>query len=309
MSATTMTLVLNLLLIALAPFLFTGAVIRVTAVCAGRKGASVLQPLRDFRKLMRKGMVLSETSSWIFLTAPPVALAASLAAACLVPMGTKGAIVSFEGDFLLFAYLLGLAKFFSILGAMDTGSSFEGMGATREVSFSTIVEPGFFMVMGTLCYASGARSFAEIIASLQTASAWGIPVALICASALFIMLLAEGCRVPVDDPKTHLELTMIHEVMVLDNSGPNLAFSLYGAFLRSFLLAALVAVIALPPQWPQWLFFAGFAALLLLQAILVGLVESVMARLRMTHVPQFVMIISSLAVLAFFVIVLGVKLS
>ncbi len=290
---------LYILVLLLAPFFFIGLINRVKALWAGRRGAPLLQTAYDLGKMLRKGEVLSHTTSFIFPLSPALQLAAVLCAALLVPLPGQPALISFPGDFILFAYTLGLAKFMLVLAAMDTGSSFEGMGASREVTFSTIVEPAFFMLLGSLALLTGQTSFTAIFALLNYSAGYSILVKSLCAISLFIMLLVEGCRVPVDDPNTHLELTMIHEVMILDYSGPDLAFLTYAAAFKMVLLGTLLANLFVPfnvaPLSGLLLTLAVWALL----AVGIGLVEALTARVRMSHVPQFIFLMTAMAVTTF----------
>jgi formate hydrogenlyase subunit 4 len=275
----------------LAPLL-PGIINRVKAKFAGRHGKPLLQTYYDIAKLLRKGEVISRTSTWTFAVAPSVALAGTLCALALLPLGGAVSPLAFAGDFVLAAYLLGVGRFAIMLGALDTGSAFEGMGASREATFSALAEPVFFlalMVLTSLCLGLGhgadtAFSLSTMFGG-QTAGAWltGKGELLLLPVIFFILLLVENCRIPVDDPNTHLELTMIHEVMVLDHSGPNMALILYGAALKLWFFAALIAGLITPalPLWEQMGLRVGIVLLL---AVVVGIVESVMARLRMERV-------------------------
>jgi formate hydrogenlyase subunit 4 len=222
----------------------------------------------------------------------------------MVPLAGGEALFSFEGDFVVFAYVMATGKFFRILAALDTGSSFEGMGASREALFSGLVEPAFFLLLAGLMAAGGQTSFAAALPSLQTAGGL-LQVALVLSLlSFFIMLLVEGCRVPVDDPNTHLELTMIHEVMVLDHSGPDLAFLQYAAALKMVIIGALIAGLVIPPAASVWLSAVLLLGILVVVAVSTGLVESVTARLRMTHVSQFVFLMTSNALIVLAVVLL-----
>ena len=276
----------------LAPLL-PGIINRVKARFAGRHGKPVLQTYYDIAKLLRKGEVISRTSTWIFAAAPSIALAGTLCALALLPLGGAVSPLAFAGDFVLAAYLLGVGRFAIMLGALDTGSAFEGMGASREATFSALAEPVFFlalMVLTSLCLGLGhgtdtAFSLSTMFGG-QTAGAWltGKGELLLLPVIFFILLLVENCRIPVDDPNTHLELTMIHEVMVLDHSGPNMALILYGAALKLWFFAALTAGL-ITPALPLWQQMGLRVGIVLLLAVVVGIVESVMARLRMERVP------------------------
>ncbi len=281
-----MTLLSLALTLALPPLL-VGVVNRVKAIFAGRKGPPLWQLYADLARLARKGTVYSRTTTWVFRAGPVVGLAAVVTACLLAPLGGAPALLRFEGDFVLLAYLLGVARFATVLAALDTGSAFEGMGAAREVTFSALAEPALFLCLLTLSRATGAVSLSGMLGP-GLASAWGRagPALLLAVIAFFVVALAENARIPVDDPNTHLELTMIHEVMVLDHSGPDFALILYGAALKLFLFGALFARVALPVPAPGWPSLAAFLAAMAGFAVLVGVVESVMARLRMGRVPQ-----------------------
>ena len=270
------------------PPLLLGIVVKVKAAFAGRVGAPLLQPYFDLVKLMRKDVVLSTTTTWIFRAGPVVGLGTALMAGLMVPLGYQRAPVAFAGDLVLFAYLFGLGRFFTVLAAFDTGSSFEGMGGTREATFSCLAEPALFLGLLVLAKRSASLSLSTMLGG-ALAGAWqGAPAALVLVVvSLFIVLLAENSRLPVDDPNTHLELTMIHEVMVLDHSGPPLGMILYGAALKLFVLGAVVVRTAIPfgtgTTWGDWgLFALGMIGL----AAAIGVVESIMARLQLRHVPS-----------------------
>jgi formate hydrogenlyase subunit 4 len=198
---------------------------------------------------------------------------------------------------ILFAYLLALGRFFTVAAALDTGSSFEGMGASREAAFSALAEPALFLSLAVLCVPGRTISFEETFGSLSWES-WGPgqPAFWAVLMALFLILLAENSRISVDDPNTHLELTMIHEVMVLDHGGPDLAFILHGSAVKLFLFAGLLvhALVPIPESadgWGLFLFVSGEIGF----AVLIGMVESVTARLRLPRVPQFLVVLSVIA--------------
>lgn len=288
---------LNIMFLFVTPFIFIGLINKTKAFWAGRKGAPIFQPYYDFVRLLKKGEVISTTSSFIFTIAPSLTLASVVFAGLLVPIINHKAILSFEGSFILFAYILALGKFFSLIGAMDTGNSFEGMGASREACFSTLVEPAFFIIIGSIIALSGNYSFQSLSVILQKSDGLGYLIIALSVMALFIMMLIEGCRVPVDDPNTHLELTMIHEVMVLDNSGPDLAFSLYGAGMKMIIFISLIANLIIPANLGLFYSILLFIGLISVLAIVIGTIESSFARLRMTHVFEFIFIMSSISLI------------
>ena len=290
------------IIIVISPLFLIGLTAKVKALWAGRKGAPVLQPYYDFFKLLGKGEVISTTTSPVFRIAPSIGIAATFVALMVTPIPIFGSFIHFEGDFVLFAYLLGLAKFLMVLGALDTGSSFEGMGASREVTYSTIVETAFFIVIGSLALLTRHFSFESIFASVNLSSGYSPLVKILLVVSLFIMLLAEGSRVPVDDPTTHLELTMIHEVMVLDYSGPDLAFVQYAASLKMTVIAILIADLFLPSSVPLMVACVLSAAIVALVFVSVGVVESLIARSRISHIPQFLFLMTTLALTSFAVV-------
>jgi len=282
------------------PLLF-GIINRTKALIAGRQGPPLLQPYYDLFKLMNKGVVYSRATSWIFRAMPSVGLAAVLLALALVPFGGGPALLTARGDWFLMIYLLGLARFFLVLAALDTGSSFEGMGASREVLFSALAEPALLVGLAVLSRTTGALSLSDIYAGISHNSWAGMgPAILLVSAAFLVVLLAENARIPVDDPATHLELTMIHEVMVLDVSGPDLALVHYTSGLKLWLFSTLLTGILLPlaeghPLLNAGIAYGGLAA----TAVAVGLTESAMARLRLIRVPQLLAGAGALSILAF----------
>ncbi|MCC7539098.1 MAG: NADH-quinone oxidoreductase subunit H [Deltaproteobacteria bacterium] len=280
--------VIHLLLVLALPPLMIGVVNKTKAFFAGRAGPPLLQPYHDLAKLLGKGVVLSKTTSWIFLAGPAVGLATTFCAALLVPLGGHAAPVRFDGDFVLFAYALGLGRFFTVAAALDTGSAFEGMGGAREATFACLAEPAVFFGMLVLARSSGSYSLSVMMGQAVTAM-WSTSSAALAAVLVswFVVLLAENSRIPFDDPNTHLELTMIHEVMVLDHGGPPLAVILYGAAMKLFVFGAVLIAVALPGAGRDpWLAWAVFVGATLLLSVVVGVVESVMARLRLPQVAN-----------------------
>jgi formate hydrogenlyase subunit 4 len=280
--------ILHLILVLAMPPLLLGVIGKTKAAFAGRVGAPYLQPYYDLSRLMRKGVVISDTTTWLFKAGPTVTLAATLLASLLIPLGNHPAPISFPGDMILFAYLFALGRFFTTIAALDTGSSFEGMGAAREVTFSCLAEPALFFALITLTRLSGTISLTPMLNHVSLSLWWNTGASLLMMmTGLFVVLLAENCRIPFDDPNTHLELTMIHEVMVLDHSGPWFGCILYGASLKLYLLGALFLHIALPiSSGNGYLDWVVFMLSMLVLAVAIGVVESVMARLRLIRVPQ-----------------------
>ena len=263
----------------LAPLL-PGIITKVKAWVAGRRGPPVLQLYYDLAKLWRKGVVLSTAVSPGHVAGPAVAWVALAGAALLLPLGSSGAALAFRGDALLFVYLLALTRFCMAGAALDTGSAFEGMGAAREVSYAVLAEAAVITALLALSLQSGSVSLTAMLAPSAGAGS------ALLAAGLFAVLLAENCRVPFDDPNTHLELTMIHEVMVLDHSGPPLAAILHGAALKLLIFTVLLAEAVLPIGEMAPLAAAGvLAGAVRLVTAGVGLVESLLARLAFRHVP------------------------
>lgn len=289
-----------LLALLLAP-LAAGIVNRVKAKFSGRHGKPLLQLYYDVFKLLRKGEVTGNGTTWVFSAGPVVALVSALLALALMPLGGAASPFAFQGDFILCAYLLGMGRFATILAALDTGSAFEGMGASREALFGALTEPVLFLVLLALITTAESMGVDREL-SLSTLfnnfapQAWmsGRPELVMLVFVMGVLLLVENCRIPVDDPNTHLELTMIHEVMVLDHSGPNLAFIQYGAALKLWLFSALLTGLFLPAM-PLWAHTPLSLCGIFLMACAVGVVESVMARLRMHVVPALIGLAGSVA--------------
>ncbi len=293
---------LGLLVLAmlLAP-LYAGLIIKVKALFGGRKGSPLLIHYYTLAKLLKKGSVYSTSTTVVFTLGPVVSLSAAVTALMFLPVAGRPPLFSFAGDAILLFYLFGLGRFFTIAAAMDTASPFEGMGAAREAYFPIICEATLFMVLILFYTLSGELNLAAYFSGDRPAELWqtaGAPL-LFVVIALFIVLLTENSRVPVDDPTTHLELTMIHEVMVLDHSGPDLAFIELGAFFKLFFYSTLVARLVCPVTLNHPVAdTALFLGVLALVYAAVGVTESVMARYRMDKVPQFVLTSFALAFFA-----------
>jgi len=280
------------LALVLAPLL-PGLVARVKALFAGRQGQPLVQSYYDLAKLLRKGAVYSTTTTWIFRAGPIVSLAAVLAALAVVPAAARRSLLSFPGDLVLLAYLLAVGRFATVVAALDTGSSFEGMGASREVHFAALAEPALLLGLLALSHQAGSLQLASLLAGTRPLA----PEVALVAAAVAILLLLENCRVPFDDPNTHLELTMVHEAMVLDHGGVDLAFVLYGACLKLWLWSALLLGVLLPAGL-RTLPLVGVLGVLLV-AVGIGVVESTLARVRLLRVPQLIATALVLASVAF----------
>lgn len=294
---------LNLIILLLVPFLMIGVIKKTKAFWAGRKGVSLFQPMYDFVRLIKKDFVISRTTSVVFRITPIIAIASVLAASLFVPLASVSALINIQAGFIIFAYVLGLGKFFSLIGAMDTGSSFEGMGASREACFTSIVEPAFFMIIASIMALTGNYTFDSLTRILESAGNYGVLITIFAVVALFLMILIEGSRVPVDDPTTHLELTMIHEVMILDNSGSDLALLTWGNSIKMLLISSLIANIIIPHTLGTLAETALYLLIIFAISVIIGTVESGMARLRMTHVFEYVFIMSSFALVVLSLVV------
>lgn len=279
--------ILHSAVLLLLPPLLLGVITQTKAWFAGRTGAPFLQPYYDIAKLMRRGLVLSTTTTWVFRAGPIVTLATVLLAGLLIPISGFDAPISFTGDLILFAYLFGLARFFTTSAALDTGSAFEGMGSAREVTFACLSEPALFFALMVLAKISGSLSLTPMLHAPAKALSAGVAAPLVLIGiGLFIVLLAETCRIPVDDPTTHLELTMIHEAMVLDHSGPLFSMILYASATKLLVLGTVLLHVIAPFECERaWLNWPLYIAELLGLAVIIGIVESIMARLQMRHVP------------------------
>ena len=284
----------------LAP-LYSALILKVKAFFGGKKGPPLLINYFTLIKLLKKGSVYSTSTTLIFKIGPMVSLCAAATALMFLPIAGQEPLFSFYGDVVLLLYLLGLGRFFTIVAAMDTASPFEGMGAAREAYFPIICEATLFTILILFYTLTEQLQLSAYFSNGQPLGLWqsaGVPL-LFVAIALFMVLLTENSRVPVDDPATHLELTMIHEVMVLDYSGPDFAFIELGSWFKLFFYAAFVTRLICPftvgnPAANAVLFFAVMA----LVYATVGVTESVMARYRMDKVPQFVLTSFALAFFA-----------
>ena len=297
--------ILNLIILLFVPFLMMGIIKKTKAFWSGRKGASILQPLYDFIRLMKKDFVISTTTSEVFQIAPIINIVAVVFAALFVPLASGEAIINIPAGLIIFAYTLGVGKFLSLISAMDTGSSFEGMGASREACFTTIVEPAFFILIASIMTLSGNYTFEALSKIISSAGSYGILIIAFAVVILFIMVLVEGSRVPVDDPATHLELTMIHEVMILDNSGSDLAFFTWANGIKIMLISSLIAKMIIPENIGLAFAILLYLAVMFVISALIGTIESSMARIRMSHVFEFVFIMSSLALVVLSLVVAG----
>jgi formate hydrogenlyase subunit 4 len=295
---TSLTAFVALLALIVAAPIIPGVVTRTKAILTGRRGSPVVQLYSDLFKLARRGVVYSTTTTVVFRLAPVVLVATTVASAALLPLDGHASMLRFSGDAVAFAYLLALGRFALVLAALDTGSSFEGMGASREVTFASFVEPGLFVVLAALGVMANDFSLTAMLGDPAGRMDGGplTPSSVMLAVSLFALALAECSRVPVDDPATHLELTMVHEVMVLDHSGPDLAMILYANALKLALFSAIIAYVLIPgSRLAGWLGLFTLLGSFVVVGVAIGIVESVMARLRLPKVPLYIAAGSALA--------------
>lgn len=295
---------LSLTLILISAAIFPGIIVKVKAKLSGRKGAVIFQPWFDVWRLIRKGNVFSQASSYIFQIGSSIYFSATLIASLFIPFDENGALISFTGDFIAFAYLMGLARFMLVLGALDVSSGFEGMGANREVLYGMLIEPAFFIVMGTLAMFTGFSSFENIFASLHYTSYFSVVIGLLAVYVIAQITLVESSRLPVDDPLTHLELTMVHEVIVLDHSGFDLAIIKAANNIKFAIFGTLIANCLVPHSIHESLRVLIFFGIQILFAVSIGFVESFRARNKMAMNAQYILSVSAIAVILIFVVMI-----
>jgi len=285
--------------------LITGFTKALKARIQTRRGPHILQPYRDLWKLARKGMVIPDTASWIFGATPLVLFATTLLAGLLIPAVSAKAPLSLFGGVLAVVYLLALGRFFLALGGLDTGSSFGGLGSSREMTVSAIAEPALMLAVFTVAIGVGSTNLSTVAQSaLGQSWRFFVPSQMLAFAALFILLIAETGRIPVDNPATHLELTMIHEAMILEYSGPYLALIEWSAAMKQLVLMTLLVNMFLPfglsAAWGPVTVISLilFAAKLLVLSAAIVLVESTNAKLRLFRVPELLAVAFVLASLA-----------
>jgi formate hydrogenlyase subunit 4 len=283
-----------LLVLLLAPGL-TGFVRKVKARLLRRQGPPLIQPYRDLARLLRKDAVLAENASWLFRVIPYLIFAATWVAAALVPTFKTGLMFSWSADLIAIIALLGSARFFLALAGLDVGTSFGGIGSSREVMIASLAEPAMLMIMFTLALIAGSTqlsTMAEYMLSPQVGLRVSLGLALL---AIIMVAIAENARIPVDNPATHLELTMVHEAMVLEYSGRHLALIELTASLKLTLYMSLIACLFVPwemaaPDAPAAALAIGAAAYvgkLLVGGFLLALFETSIAKMRVFRVPEF----------------------
>lgn len=290
-----------LILILITATMLTGVINKTRAIVSGRVGYRFFQPVMNVAVLLQKGSVYSSSSTSVTRLAPVVYLATTLTAAMLLPFGQYGSIFSFDGDIVLFAYLLGLGRLAMIWGAFDSGSSFQGMGASREALFGMFAEPALFLLLGTLSLITGFYSFSKIFAHFDNISVNLLILSIVVGYGLLRLAVAECGRVPFDDPRTHLELTMIHEVMVLDLSGVDMAFVHIASWVKLSTFGLLIANTLIPAPVNGWILILLFAVSQLLLGIVIGFGESFTARNRMNKNTTYLATVAAIGMLAFIV--------
>jgi formate hydrogenlyase subunit 4 len=286
-----------LIILALSP-MFVGLVNKQKAILTGRIGAPFLQPYYDLKKLLHKETINADTSSFISRISPVINLVSVLLAAAMLPVGFAKPLISFNGDIILFAYILGFARFFQIMAAMDIGSSFEGMGGSREATFAVFAEPIFFFTLGSIAFISNNTSVYEIFHSIRLDNLSFIVFIIVCSISVFILAITECSRMPVDDPNTHLELTMIHEVMILDNSGLDLFLYQYTSYIKLFIYAILESSFFYP--FSEQNFTLGiiiFVVIVLALSVVLSIVETFTSRFKLKNIPQYLLFALAIGIL------------
>ncbi len=289
---------LNTLLLGVVALAIPGVINRTRARLAGRRGIRFFQHLYDVRLDLRKGAVYSSTTTALFRITPSFYLGAAIVASLFIPVGNLEPVLSFKGDLVAFAYLLAIGRAALILAAMDTGSAFEGMGASREALYGALVEPALMLLFATLCLLTGNSSFAQIFAQETPIGLQSGLLLLLAAYALMKIIFTESGRVPVDDPRTHLELTMIHEVMCLDYCGVDMAMIKIAGWIKTAAFSLLAADVVALALYPRWWIVAPLA--IALTGLSVGVVESTQARNKLVRNTTFIITTAALAALVFF---------
>lgn len=290
---------LNVILIICSALLVPGVILRTKSILSGRKGPGIFQPLRDVRVLLLKDSVYSSNAGIIFRIAPSLSLATLIIALLLLPVGNHSSLFNFSGDIVFFTYLLALGRFFMIIAAMETGSSFSGMGANREALYSMLAEPAFLLLSGTFVMITNSTSFTGIFSAFSLSNPYSLILGLTGVYLLIQIAMIENSRLPVDDPKTHLELTMVHEVMILDYCGFDLGLIKIGTWLKFAIFGTLIADCIIPFNigtiW-QILIYLGIQ---LVFGIVAGTMESFRARNKLMQNPKFILTLTAIGFAAF----------
>jgi len=298
MDVTTLQGIISILAIVIIAPLFAGVINKQKAIFTGRIGAPILQPYYELQRLFKKETINANSSSFISQISPLINFVAVIFAAAMLPIGFWKPLISFNGDIILFAYMLGLARFFQILAAMDIGSSFEGMGAAREATFALFAEPIFFFTLGSIAFISGTNSVYDIYHSIRLDNLSYIVFIVICSISAFLLAVTECSRMPVDDPNTHLELTMIHEVMILDNSGFDLFLYQYSGYIKLFIYAIIETSFFYPFGVQNYsLGLIVFIIVVLILSCALAIVETITSRFKMKNIPQYLLFATALGIL------------
>jgi formate hydrogenlyase subunit 4 len=297
-----------IIIITVAP-LVNGIIKKIKAFTQKRQGAPVLQMYYDLFKLFKKNIVISETSSWIFKATPYIVFSTALVAAIFVPATTFLTPTGFSGDIIMLVYILALGRFFIMLAGLDTGSTFGGMGSSREAMISSLIEPAILVSLFTIGLISKSTSVLQIIG---TSTASGMPILqpsyILCFLSLVIVIIAETSRIPVDDPATHLELTMVHEAMILEYSGRHLALMEYAASIKQLVFITLVVNIFFPLDQlistgniaiAIAISLAAYILKIVLASVIIGIVETGTVKLRLFSVPNLAAMSFILAFIGF----------
>lgn len=289
-------IIFNMIFIFVLPYLMCGIIKKVKAFFARRKGPSIWQYGYDLAKLLRKEELLSNLAC--LRNGGALTLAGVLAASMFIPQISGKSILSFGYyDYILFIYMLSFSRFFTVIAALESGCSFEGMGSSRELIFSVTGEIALMLTVAALAFYGKAENFSGIFNAIADGGVEGLLIALLASCVLFVLMLLEGSRMPIDDPETHLELTMIHEAMVLDQSGPQLAFMSFGGMVKVYLFASFILSLILAPLRADMWYGVFFAVGILIISVIVGVIESLQARLRMVHVHQYILFSAALSLI------------
>lgn len=288
---------LQVMIILLAAPLITGIIKKIKACFQTRKGPGIFQPYLDLYKFMQKESVVSEHASWIFKVTPYIYFGALLAAATMVPTISTSGFLSYTGDAILVIYLFALGRFFLTLAGLDAGSAFGGMASSREMAISSVAEPALMLSLFTLAISAGTTNLTGIVTNVNAAGLAALtPAHILAFGAIFIVALAETGRIPVDNPDTHLELTMVHEGMLLEYSGKPLAMLTLGASVKQLLIFSLLANLFFP--WGiatgvgfKVLAIATLAYLgkVILIGLIIAIIETSFAKMRLFKVPDLIM--------------------
>ena len=290
------TLIINIVFLFILPYLMYGIIKKVKAFFARRKGPSVMQYGYDLAKLLCKGEVLSSFSC--IRNGGVLALAGVLGAAMLIPQISGESVLEFRYyDYVLFIYMLGFSRFFTVIAAMESGCSFEGMGSSRELVFSVTGEIALMMTVAALALYGHAENFSSIFKAVASGGIEGLLLAILSSVIIFVLMLLEGSRMPIDDPETHLELTMIHEAMVLDQSGPQLAFMSFAGMVKVYLFASFIISLVLASCMTSAYYYLYFIIGIAIISVIIGVIESLQARLRMVHVHQYILFSAALSLI------------